>query len=67
MLAFIECLFGPGTLPNALHVLFNPQNYSMLYLLKKKGCYYLDNAQCHIVSDVPGINYFHHSIYRSWI
>ena len=51
MLAFIECLFGPGTLPNALHVLFNPQNYSMLYLLKKKGCYYLDNAQCHIVSE----------------
>lgn len=59
MLAFIECLFGSGTLLNALHISFNPQNYSMLYLLlKKKGCHYLDNAQCHIVSEVPSINYF---------
>lgn len=58
MLAFFECLFDPGTLLNALHVSFFLKTIQHYIYFKKKGCHCLDNAQCHIVSEVQVLTIF---------
>lgn len=68
MLALIECLFGCRHC--ALHMLYHLilktiQYYVYFFIKKVKDAIPEINAQYHIGSKVPSINYFHHSIYRS--
>ena len=68
MLAFIECLFGfrHCALHMLCHLILKTIQYYIYFFTKKmKDATPEINAQYHIASKVPSINYFHHSIYRS--